>query len=57
MDNEPGGPGDTSGKLPQGNFTVSHAKRIRFADGKVLELNRAERRRRKIYNRDLVKVR
>lgn len=30
-------------------FTPSPAKKVRFADGKVIEMNRAERRRNKIY--------
>ena len=47
---------DTRIKAQQGQLTVSHAKRIRFADGKVIEMNRKERRARKIYNRDLVRV-
>ncbi len=35
------------------NFEPSPAKQIRFPDGTVMNLNRAQRRRMKIYNRDL----
>jgi hypothetical protein len=35
-------------------FTPSPTKRIRFSDGKVLPLNRKERRANKIYNRSLI---
>ena len=45
----------TRSKPIQGNLVVSHAKHVKFADGQVLELNRKERRRMKIYNSDLVK--
>ncbi len=39
------------------HFTPSPTKRIQFGDGKVFAMNRAERRRRHIYNRDLKPVR
>ena len=42
--------------VPDPHFTPSHARRIQFPDGKVVELNRKERRQMKIYNKDLVKV-
>lgn len=34
-------------------FKPSKAKKIKFGDGKVLELNRRQRRRLKLYNRVL----
>ena len=37
-------------------ITPSPAKKIVFADGKTLEMNRAARRRAHIYNRDLTPV-
>ncbi len=41
----------------EGKFTPSHAKRIHFKDGVVMELNRAQRRRNKLYNRNLTPIR
>ena len=41
------------GLKPVKGFHPSPTKRIKFADGEVMELNRKERRRMKIYNRDL----
>lgn len=35
-------------------FTPSQKKIIHFTDGKVMTMNRKERRQNKIYNRDLV---
>ena len=40
-------------KPVKGTLQPSPAKKIRFADGEVMELNRKERRRLKIYNKDL----
>jgi hypothetical protein len=37
-------------------FTPSPVKRIQFSDGKVLSLNRCQRRKAHIYNRDLKPV-
>jgi hypothetical protein len=34
-------------------FTPSPTKRIHFSDGKTLALNRRQRRRNKLYNKDL----
>lgn len=49
-------PIDLNAPIIQGTFTPSHAKRIRFGDGQVVELNRSQRRAMKLYNRTLVKV-
>ena len=38
------------------HFTPSPTKRIVFGNGKILGMNRAERRRRHIYNRNLKPV-
>ncbi len=37
----------------KGLFTPSPGKKIKFSDGVTMELNRKERRRLKIYNKDL----
>lgn len=41
---------------PDPHFHPSPVKKVRFADGKVIGLNRAARRRLKIYNKDLTRV-
>ncbi|MFA5378202.1 MAG: hypothetical protein WC455_20785 [Dehalococcoidia bacterium] len=38
------------------HFTASPVKRVKFSDGKVLTLNRKQRRKAHIYNRDLKPV-
>ena len=50
-------PLDLSAPVIQGTLTPSHAKKVRFGDGKVVELNRATRRRMKLYNRNMRLVR
>ena len=40
---------------PNPHFKPSPGKAIKFGDGKILNLNRATRRKAKIYNRDLTR--
>lgn len=44
---------DILAKPMRGKLTVSHTKRIKFSDGVVLELNHKQRRKMKLYNRNL----
>lgn len=43
-------------EMPNPHFTASPAKRIKFAGGEVVTMNRATRRRARIFNKNLVRV-